>query len=293
MPRGPITERVLRAVRRAQRASVVDLAVFRAGGEMARQLQSTVMNREQADKLHPVHAYWSLVQHNLSMFAEQVLALPEAEKFAKLLAAAEDAYMPTGPPMSPLTGTYFFGWAYCDLTVGAAKETAAGCTIDVVATLGVDTGLVSAMRTFAASRMGLWTVLGHGDGTTTLREGVMGDTRECVVPAGWRGTRGELWLARVLPAPMEGLPSLVFTTPYVLWTHPSEWEEYLGRTLTRMDPKNPSRAYPALMKYGLSARYWPEFVFEAYANHKPEAVFLLGLPDVDGSRPHGKGFVGP
>lgn len=26
-------------------------------------------------------------------------------------------------------------------------------------------------------------------------------------------------------------------------------------------------------------------------NHQPEAVFLLGLPDVDGSRPHEKGFV--
>ena len=163
----------------------------------------------------------------------------------------------------------------------------------MIATLGVDPAMLALMRTFAASRMGLWTVLGHGDGTTILREGVMGDTRECVVPAGYPGTRGELWLVRVLPAPAEGLPSLVFTTPYVLWSPPSAWEDYLGRTLTRMDPKKPDRAYPALMKHGLSARYWPEFVFEAYANHKPEAVFLLGLPDVDGSRPHGKGFVDP
>lgn len=85
----------------------------------------------------------------------------------------------------------------------------------------------------------------------------------------------------------------MFTTPYLLWSPPSAWEDYLGRTLTRMDPKKPDRAYPTLMKHGLSARYWPDFVFEAYANHEPEAVFLLGLPDVDGSRPHGKGFVDP
>ena len=293
MARGPITEKLVRAARRAQSAQVVDLAAFRAGGEIARELKATMMNKERADELHPVHAFWSLVQHNLSMFGEQVLGLPEADRMAKLIASAEDEYTPTGPPMSPLTGTYFFGWAYCDLQVGAAKETAAGATIDVIATLGVDPAMLALMRTFAASRMGLWTVLGHGDGTTILREGVMGDTRECVVPAGYPGTRGELWLVRVLPAPAEGLPSLVFTTPYVLWSPPSAWEEYLGRTLTRMDPKKPDRAYPALMKHGLSARYWPEFVFEAYANHKPEAVFLLGLPDVDGSRPHGKGFVDP
>ena len=293
MARGPIAEKLIRVARRAQSASVVDLAAFRAGGEITRELKATMMTKERADELHPVHAFWSLVQHNLSMFGEQVLGLPEADRMAKLIAAAEDEYTPTGPPMSPLTGTYFFGWAYCDLTVGTAKETAAGATIDVVATLGVDAGLITAMRTFAASRMGLWTVLGHGDGTTILREGVMGATRECVVPAGYPGTRGELWLVRVLPSPAEGLPSLVFTTPYVLWSPPSAWEDYLGRTLTRMDPKKPDRAYPALMKHGLSARYWPEFVFEAYANHRPEAVFLLGLPDVDGSRPHGKGFVDP
>ncbi len=293
MARGPITERLVRAARRAHSAQVVDLAAFRAGGEVARELQATLMTREGADELHPVHAFWSLVQHNLAMFGEQVLALPDASKFAKPIAAAEDEYMPSGPPMSPLTGTYFFGWAYCDFQVGVAKETAAGATIDVITTLGVDPGMLTLMRTFAASRMGLWTVLGHGDGTTILREGVMGDTRECVVPAGYPGKRGELWLARVLPAPKEGLPSLVFTTPYVLWSPASAWEEYLGRTLTKMDPKNPARAYPTLMKHGLSARYWPEFVFEAYASHKPEAVFLLGLPDVDGSRPHGAGFVAP
>ncbi|MDP2311738.1 MAG: hypothetical protein Q8P41_02450 [Pseudomonadota bacterium] len=293
MAHGPITQRLIRAIRRVQSAQVVELAAFRAGGEIARELQATVLSKAQAHELHPVHAYWSFVQHHLSMFGEQVLGLPEADRIAKLITAAEDEYMPTGPPMSPLTGTYFFGWAYCDLTVGAGKETAAGCTIDVVATLGVDPALVTAMRTFAASRMGLWTVAGHGEGTTILGEAVTGDMRECVVPAGHRGRPGELWLARVLPPPADGLPSLVFTTPYVLMSPMAAWETYIDRTLRRMDPKHPERAYSTLMKHGLSARYWPEFVFEAYANHRPEAVFLLGLPDVTGSRPHGKGFVEP
>lgn len=293
MARGPIAERLVRAARRLEAAEVVDIAAFRAGGEMARELPSTMMTRAQADELHPVHAFWSLVQHNLSMFGEQVMGLPDAEKIAKLIIAAEDEYTPSGPPMSPPTGTYFFGWAWCDLTVGLAKESAASVTIGVVASLGVDGGILSTMRTFADSRMGLWTVVGHGKGTTILREGVMGDTRECVVSAGYPGKRGELWLARVLPTPAEGFPSLVFTTPYVLMSPPSAWEAYLERTLRPMDAKYPVRAYPRLMKHGLSARYWPEFVFEAYANHTPNAVFLLGLPDVYGSRPHGKGYVWP
>lgn len=289
MPHGPITERLLRAARRARSAQVVELDAFRAGGEQIRALKATFTKK--ADELHPVHAYWSMVQHMLAEFVEQVLGLPEADRISKLIEAAEQSYMPTGPPMSPLTRTYFFGWAYCDMTVGIAKETAAGCTLDVVATLGIDGGLLAAMRTLAASRMGLWAVVGHGVGTTILREGVTGDTRECVVPAGYPGTRGELWFARVLPAPAEGLPSLVFTTPYILMSPPADWEAYLQRTTGKMDPKHPFRAYPTLLKYGLSARYWSEFVFEAYYNHRPGAVLLKGLPDVDGSRPHGKGYV--
>lgn len=272
---------------------MVELDAFRAGGEIARALRGTLMTKGKADGLHPVHAFWSLVQHNLSMFGEQVLGLPEAKPFAKVIAAAEDEYHPAGPPMSPITGTYFFCWSFCDLPVGRAKETTAAATVDVIATLGVDSGLLSAMREFAGSRMGLWTVLGHGEGTTILREGVTNDTRECVVPAGHAGTRGEVWFARVLPAPFPNLPSLVFTTPYVLQSPATHWEQYLERTLGGARPKYPGGSYAGLMKYGLSPRYWPEFVFEAYAGHRSEAIFLLGLPDVDGSRPHGKGFVDP
>ena len=37
----------------------------------------------------------------------------------------------------PLTGTHFLGWAYCDLAVGAGKETVAEATIDVSAAFGI------------------------------------------------------------------------------------------------------------------------------------------------------------
>jgi hypothetical protein len=40
------------------------------------------------------------------------------------------------------------------------------------------------------------------------------------------------------------------------------------------------------MKFGPSLRYWNEYVFEGYADHDAEAIFLEGLPDVPESRPH-------
>ena len=45
-------------------------------------------------------------------------------------------------------------------------------------------------------------------------------------------------------------------------------------------------AYHHLMKCGLDERYWAEYVFEAYVNHRPDVIFLRGLPDVPESRPH-------
>jgi hypothetical protein len=42
------------------------------------------------------------------------------------------------------------------------------------------------------------------------------------------------------------------------------------------------------MKRGLDERFWLEYVFEAYASHRAEVVFLRGLPDIAESRPHSR-----
>jgi hypothetical protein len=42
--------------------------------------------------------------------------------------------------------------------------------------------------------------------------------------------------------------------------------------------------YERQMKYGPTRTY--DFVFEGYVNHRTEAIYLAGLPDVPESRPH-------
>jgi len=39
------------------------------------------------------------------------------------------------------------------------------------------------------------------------------------------------------------------------------------------------------MKRGFDERFRLEYVFEAYASHRAEAVFLMGLPDIPDRRP--------
>jgi len=43
------------------------------------------------------------------------------------------------------------------------------------------------------------------------------------------------------------------------------------------------------MKHGPTRAYWNDFVVEAYVNHRSDAIFLAGLPDVPESRPHSEG----
>ena len=60
----------------------------------------------------PLHSVYISVQNIASVFSECVSVLPELEPFYDVVAAAEDEYLPSGPPMSPLTRSYFTTWAF-------------------------------------------------------------------------------------------------------------------------------------------------------------------------------------
>ena len=90
--------------------------------------------------------------------------LPELEPFYDVVAAAEDEYMPGGPPMSPLTGSYFTTWAFFDFRFGDGLETIGTCLLDVSDRLGLNPGLVEAIRLFQESRMGIYEHVGTQGG---------------------------------------------------------------------------------------------------------------------------------
>lgn len=139
------------------------------------------------------------------------------------------------------------------------------------------------------SRLGLHVHEGVTGDHITLRELGTGELRECICPSGHDGERGEVWLARVLPPPAVSLRNaIVVTTPYVIENPgPAGWQTYLDRTLPKIAIE-PKLAYERLMKRGLDERFWLEYVFEAYASHRAEAIFLMGLPDIPESRPHSR-----
>lgn len=289
-PWGPIAQRLLKSMSTFYQQKVIDFAAFSAGKSHALALQEDVLSKAALARLHPLHASYVAVQHQLAVLGEQLIVLPELARLSKILAAAEDRYLPSGPPFSPLTASYFFFWSTFDAAIGSRKETLGTCVIALLKQLGNNPDFVRLVEIMQHSRMGLYEHQGVENECVWLRELVTGVDARCLVPAGRLGKAGEVWLARRLPPPSaEFRDSIVITTPYVIVHPPApDWHAFLERTLPKLKCSSPYEAYDRLMKYGLSLNYWNEYLLEAYAGVETSAVFLRGLPDIDLSRPHSR-----
>ena len=291
-----LAAKLLAELQRHARSNVIDLRSAIDGRAMAEELQRTMASPQRLAGMHPSHAAYVCVQNQVSVLMELLTGLNAMAPFADMFAKADDMYMPNGPPMSPLTRSYFTCWAFFDARCGPTDETFGTILLDVGAALGLHGELLRLIRLMQQSRMGVYFHEGKDGNLAILRDLATDAVHRCFVPAGYAGKKGELWYARVLPPPLAtdsatGSVSIVFTTPYLLIETPlAEWIAYFQRVLPVASSPERIDAAERHMKYGPSHAYWNEFVFEGYANHRHEAVFLIGLPDMPESRPHSPAY---
>lgn len=236
----------------------------------------------------PLHAAYIAAQNLTAFFAESVSTFDEFAAYNDIVGAAEDEYMPHGPPLSPLTVSYFTTWALFDVRFGPDQETIGTCLLDMAELLDMDAHTVETVRDFQESRMGIYEHRGMVASRVRLLELVTGDEFECYVPAGYLGKEGELWYVRRCPL-LRGLFDyhIIFTTPYILTeTSKSDWTAYLNKSILETGSTDRRAALHEVLKYGREPRFWSEFIFLGYHHHQPDAIFLAGLPDVQGSLPH-------
>ena len=281
----PIAKKVVAKMKRHRRGKVVDIKNVLAGRAMAEELQETVVSRKELAGFDPAHAAYVYAQNQVSVMSEQLTALKEMAPFADIISRAEDLYMPSAPPMSPLTTSYFTCWAFFDVCAGPAHETIGTTILEVGAAFGMHPELLRLIRLMQDSRMGFYIHRGREGKLSILEDLVTTAEYRAIVPAGYSGRHNENWYVRLLPPPFPGSQEhVVFTTPYIV-VNPdfTEWLAYFRRTF-------PVTAgfddYERHMKYGPTREYWNDFVFEAYVNHQTDAIYLAGLPDVPESRPH-------
>ncbi len=286
----PIADSILRKLAHPIRNRPVNLSAFRVGKAATQELRKNITAHKSFREFHPAHAAYIYVQNQVATMAEQLLNLREMDPFGKLISDAEDEYMPKGPPMSPLTRSFFTCWTLFDLGVGRARETLATIIQAVGTTLGVSDEWKRLLGLMQVSRMGIYVHEGVKDGLVALRDLVTGELCRAVATSGYQGHAGELWYARVLPPPFPEMQEhVVFTTPYVLRA-PDKivWQDYFRRTLPEGPAEARKAAYEQHMKYGPSQRYWTEFVFEAFDDYRFDVIYLIGLPDAPESRPHSR-----
>lgn len=283
-----IASTLVAEIKRQSQSKVVDLKILIRAQAKTEEQQKTVAAPQQLAELHPAHAAYVYAQNQISLITERLSVARAATPLSKIVEKAEDYYCPGGPPLSPLTNSYFTCWAMFDACVGPTRETFGDLVLAVGAELEMDDTLTGLARLMQQSRMGLYVHEGVYGEQVVLRDLVMETEHRCLVPSKYRGSKGELWYARVLPPPHPSFSeSIVFTTPYVLLDPKAPaWREYFNRTLPSTPQEDRIRAYEQHMKFGPSRHYWNDFIFEGYSNYRTEAVYLVGLPDVPASRPH-------
>ena len=218
--RGPIARKVIASARQTLQRKVTSISHWREARLTAVDYQQTIISKNDLTKYDPLHALYIYGQNQLSVLIEQLMDLPMLDKLANAYAAAYDEYMPSGPPMSPLTTSYFTCWAAFDLcSSGAKNETLCTIATDFCSFQKVDEGLIALFETMQASRMGIYRNEGTSKHFVFLRELITNKEVKAISPSGYLGNPGEVWFARVLPPVFDiGVfdYSVVFTTPYVL-----------------------------------------------------------------------------
>jgi hypothetical protein len=240
------------------------------------------------DGLDPVLAVYAFTQNVTSFFAEGVSQLPEMRRYAKIVAKAEDEYLPSGPPMSPLTSSFFTTWALYDLRFDGT-DTLASCLIEANDMVRMNPDQLDALKKLAVSRMGIYEHVGIDGSYIRLRELVTDAECACHNASGYPGRPGELWYVRLLPPLLPDLARyhVAITTPYILiQASKGDWMQFLKRGLSQPGFGSDPAGLHRFLKYGPDPNYWNEFVFKGYHHHQNDAIFLAGIPDMKATLPH-------
>ena len=288
LPMGQISDKLLKRLGRSRRLITELRGASRSIRDALGALkQGRTARSRRGEPLDPLHAVYVAVQNFSSVFAERVSSLPEFDPYYRVVLQAQESYMPGGPPMSPLTGSYFTTWAFYDLRFGPDDETIGTCLLDVGQPLGLGPDATEAIGLMSETRMGVYEHIGLKGGRCRLRELITDGEFECYSPAGYLGGAGELWFVRLCPPIDPADYQIAFTTPYILMDFgKADWTAYLSKSLIGLTAPEKRRRLHEILKYGRDPNFWSEFILKAYHHHQFDAIFLTGLPDVTGSMPH-------
>jgi hypothetical protein len=231
------------------------------------------------------HAYAAAL-NAANEFASQALDVLELIPFNNRLADIQEEYMPSYPPMSPVTSAFFAGWMVLD-----ARDALTGLTLGelLVHSLG-HTGkfdhLRKAMVALNNSFCSFYEVTAVDDNGATLWDIAGEQEIQCWNSSGYPGRPGEIWYVRLAPPFAGGCHrSVTLHTPCVFKEgNRRVWEGFFQRHLGSEGAGG--RSLRDYLKYGKSLPYWLEFVLQAFWGYTGNMIEVAGVPDDPASLPH-------
>lgn len=249
---------------------IIDITTIRKVKDIILNLNES-LNSISSDEFPPLFQTLGLISECLYGLSN----LKALRPFKKISMSQNDLYMPSYPPMSPLTDSYYNMWELFDLRFGKDQETLGSIFLELVDELKLHPDIVKLAKVFNESRMGIYEVIHKKGNIFLLKELLTNKIFKCYCLAGYQGKIGQIWYVRLFSPPYgEQNASAITTTPYILINeHKTEWNDFFKRN--NVSEENLHN----FMKFGPSMYFWNEYIFYGYFNFHDKAIFLSGIPD--------------
>lgn len=207
--------------------------------------------------------------------------LPPASSMYRFFSKQEDLYEPGYPPHSPITNSYYNLWLQYDAAFGDDKETIGSCILDMADLLQIKDLQRMALKNLCESRMGIYEITKmNSDRSATVREFLTDKNFEVKFDINFSGQSGDIVYIRILPNILGQGIYTAFGVPYQLVGYSeNEWADYFKKHGVESRTNDFERQYYNHIKYPKDRNYWIEFTFWAYMQHRPDVIYLTGLPD--------------
>lgn len=252
--------------------------------------------------------------------AASLLGAPAFDNLARFHDEVEEEYMPGGPPQSPIYDSFSMQFVLGSVRQGIGNETPYSVLARLLQRDPSRTRLQSMAQTLAEARFELYRVISAGDHHADI-EPVRGGTALSVRLTGPFLRPGDFGLMRVLTFDNE---HFIADSPYLLKASEQDWLDHLTRIAAQQqapavtsppqkasklsskeqarrrqkDKARAARSEPEevikrYLQFGLSDRYWFDYVMDAYAGERRGIVFLAGVPDRPEELPHSAEYQVP
>jgi hypothetical protein len=287
-----IATKVIKKIKANGKEKIINLSEYRTIKQEVQKEHSNLfpLTKKLKQGYDPQHTIYIAAQNMLSFMIEAMSGLPEFHKLNTIIERAQEMYMPSWPPMSPISLSCFVCWTSFDIKIGIDKENYTSCVIEVNKILSDDFYFNYLYDLMQQSRLGLYRVVDYIDDKIILEELFTKKRYKCYSPNRTHPFMyNELWLTRLFPPVDKQFDYyIVFTSPYVLVSSQQDWQDFLDRNIKGVrDTKVAEQNYDLFMRQGLGNNYyWLEFIMQGYSEHSDVVIYLTGIPDRGNSRPH-------